>query len=64
MTKRTGKAGATHAGNGGSGGTLAEALTPLIAGMTATRFRRIKGHHELDRLAAALRKDATSEAAA
>ena len=36
MTKRTGKAEATQAGNG-TGGALAEALTPLIAGMTATR---------------------------
>ena len=36
MTKRTGNTGATQAGNG-TGGALAEALTPLIAGMTATR---------------------------
>jgi hypothetical protein len=30
----------------------------------ATRFRRIKGHHELDTLATALRKTAATEAAA
>jgi hypothetical protein len=35
MTKRTGNVEATQAGNG-TGGALAEALRPLIAGMTAT----------------------------
>src|SRR5262245_32065232 len=36
MTKRTRKRRGTQAGNG-AGATLAEALTPLVAGMTATR---------------------------
>ena len=36
----------------------------LALARAATRFRRIKGHHELDALAKALRKSAPSEAAA
>ena len=44
MTKRTGNAGATQARNG-TGGTLAEALTPLIAGMTATRSHLLEWVH-------------------
>jgi hypothetical protein len=36
MTKRTGKAGGTQAGNG-VGAAWAEALAPLVAGMTAMR---------------------------
>ena len=36
----------------------------LALGRAATRFRRIKGHHELDTLVAALQKKGTSEAAA
>jgi putative transposase len=36
----------------------------LALGRAATRFRRIKGHHELDALATALRKKAPSEVAA
>ena len=36
----------------------------LALGRAATRFRRIKGHGELDTLATALRKTAPSEAAA
>ncbi len=44
MTKRTGKAEATQAGNG-TGGALAEALTPLIAGMTATRTHLLEWVH-------------------
>jgi putative transposase len=46
MTKRTGNAGATQARNG-TGGTLAEALTPLIAGMTATRTHLLEWVHTL-----------------
>jgi transposase-like protein len=46
MTKRTGKAGATQAGNE-TGGALAEALTPLIAGMTATRTHLLEWVHTL-----------------
>ena len=46
MTKRTGNAGATQAGNG-TGGALAEALTPLIAGMTATRTHLLEWVHTL-----------------
>ena len=48
MTKRTGNAPATQAGNGtGGGGALAEALTPLIAGMTATRTHLLEWVHTL-----------------
>ena len=46
MTKRTGKTEATQAGNG-TGGALAEALTPLIAGMTATRTHLLEWVHAL-----------------
>ena len=46
MTKRTGKAEATQAGNRTSG-ALAEALTPLIAGMTATRTHLLEWVHTL-----------------
>ena len=46
MTKRTGNAEATQAGNG-TGGALAEALTPLIAGMTATRTHLLEWVHTL-----------------
>jgi hypothetical protein len=44
MTKRTGNARATQAGNG-TGGGLAEALTPLTAGMTATRTHLMEWMH-------------------
>ena len=44
MTKRTGNAAATQAGNG-TGEALAEALTPLIAGMTATRRHLLEWLH-------------------
>jgi transposase-like protein len=48
MTKRTGNAPATQAGNRtGGGGALAEALTPLIAGMTATRTHLLEWVHTL-----------------
>jgi len=46
MTKRTGNAGATQVGSG-TGGALAEALTPLIAGMTATRTHLLEWVHTL-----------------
>jgi hypothetical protein len=46
MTKRTGNAEATQAGNA-TGVGLAEALTPLIAGMTATRTRLLEWVHTL-----------------
>ena len=46
MTKRTGKAEATQVGNG-TGGALAEALTPLITGMTATRTQLLEWVHAL-----------------
>ena len=46
MTKRTGNAGATQAGNG-RGEELAEALTPLIAGMSATRTQLLEWVHTL-----------------
>jgi len=46
MTKRTGNAQATQAGNA-TGGALAEALTPLIAGMTATRTHLLEWVHTL-----------------
>jgi transposase-like protein len=46
MTKRTGNAAATQAGNG-TGGALAEALTPLIAGMTTTRTHLLEWVHTL-----------------
>lgn len=44
MTKRTGNTGATQAGNGSSG-ALAQALTPRIAGMTATRTHLLEWVH-------------------
>ena len=46
MTRRTGNAAATQVGNG-TGGALAEALTPLIAGMTATRTHLLEWVHTL-----------------
>jgi len=46
MTKRTGSTEATQVGNG-AGGSLAEALTPLIAGMTATRTHLLEWVHAL-----------------
>jgi len=46
MTKRTGNARGTQAGNG-AGGALAEVLTPLIAGMTATRTHLLEWVHTL-----------------
>ena len=46
MTKRTGKGETTQAGNA-TGGALAEALTPLIAGMTATRTHLLEWVHTL-----------------
>ena len=46
MTKRTGNAAATQAGNG-TGGGLAEVLTPLIEGMTATRTHLLEWVHTL-----------------
>jgi putative transposase len=59
MTKRSGKAEATQAGNG-TGGALAEALTPLIAGMTATRTHLLDWVHTLgiDALQAVFRAEA------
>ena len=44
MTKRTGKAGATQAGNPT---TLAAALTPLVEGLTATRTHLLEWVHML-----------------
>lgn len=44
MTKRTGKAGGTQAGNG-AGAALAEMLSPLVAGMTATRASLLEWVH-------------------
>lgn len=61
MTKRTGNVGATQARNG-TGGTLAEALTPLIAGMTATRSHLLEWVHTLG--VGALRAVFTAEAEA
>jgi putative transposase len=46
MTKRTGNAAATQAGNG-TGGGLAEVLMPLIEGMTATRTHLLEWVHTL-----------------
>jgi putative transposase len=46
MTKRTGNAPATQAGNG-TGRGLAEVLTPLIEGMTATRTHLLEWVHTL-----------------
>ena len=59
MTKRTGNAGATQAGSG-TGGALAEVLTPLIAGMTATRTHLLEWVHALgiDALPAVFRAEA------
>lgn len=45
-------------------GTMIRRWVGLGLGRAATRFRRIKGHHELATLAAALRQGAASEAAA
>lgn len=45
-------------------GTMIRRWVGVALGRAATRFRRIKGHRELDALAAALRTGATSEAAA
>jgi len=45
-------------------GAMIRRWVGLGLGRAATRFRRIKGHHELDTLVAALRKTGTSEAAA
>jgi len=47
MTKRTGKGRGTQAGNGAAGGARAEALTPLVAGMTATRTHLLEWVHTL-----------------
>src|SRR5262249_21097404 len=46
MTKRTGNAEATQAGNGASG-PLAAALTPWLAAMTATRTHPLEWVHAL-----------------
>ena len=45
-------------------GAMIRRWVGLGLGRAATRFRRIKGHRELDTLATALRKKGTSEAAA
>lgn len=45
-------------------GTMIRRWVGLGLGRAATRFRRIKGHHELATLATALRQGAASEAAA
>ena len=45
-------------------GAMIRRWVGLGLGRAATRFRRIKGHHELHTLVAALRKKGTSEAAA
>ena len=59
MSKRTGKAGATQAGNPT---TLAGALTPLIAGMMATRTHLLEWVHTLglEALQAVFRAEAES----
>jgi putative transposase len=59
MTKRTGKAEATQAGNA-TGGALVEVLAPLITGMTATRAHLLEWVHTLgiDALQAVFRAEA------
>ena len=61
MTKRTGTGRRTQAGNG-AGGALAEALTPLVAGMTATRASLLAWVHAQG--VVALREVFAAEAAA
>ncbi len=61
MTKRTANGRGTQAGNG-VGGALAEALTPLIAVMTATRTHLLEWVHAQGLIA--LQEVFTAQAAA